>query len=195
MVENDTMTLRRRAAFTLVELLTVMTIIAVLVALLVPAVLMARNHARTAQCMNNQSQLALAIIAYEQAKGHFPGYANDVGPSAAPTRVSWAAVILPFIGRQDLWEGPLKNNGWRSSTPIAVRVNDFVCPTDASSPGSTLPALSYVVNVGQSLPTEGIRQLSWASSATCATTRRPARPLLPPLGSRCRTSRRRRVGR
>ena len=67
-----------RRGFTLVELLTVMTIIAVLVALLLPAVLIARSYARAAQCMNNQSQLALAIIAYEGAKTHFPGYANNI---------------------------------------------------------------------------------------------------------------------
>ncbi len=146
------MTLRRRAAFTLVELLTVMTIIAMLAALLLPAVQMARNAARTAQCVNNQKELALAIISYEGAKGHFPGYANNVGLAAGPTRVSWAPVILPFLGRNDLWEGPLKTNGWRSGVPdpsCVVRVNEFVCPSDASNPGNTLPALSYAVNIGE----------------------------------------------
>jgi prepilin-type N-terminal cleavage/methylation domain-containing protein len=158
------MTLRRRTAFTLVELLTVMTIIAVLVALLIPAVMMAQSYARVAQCMNNQKQLGLAIIAYEGAKGHFPGYANNVGPSVVPpgpTRVSWAAVILPFIGRTDLWEGPSKTDGWRSGATTLnpscrVRVSEFVCPTDANNFGSTVPALSYAVNLGPSLQGEVI---------------------------------------
>ncbi|MEN6459119.1 MAG: DUF1559 domain-containing protein [Thermoguttaceae bacterium] len=150
------MTSRRRAAFTLVEMLVVIAIIAILAAMLIPAVLMARDAARTAQCVNNQKQLALAVIHYESAKNHFPGYANNVG--AGPIRVSWAVAVLPFIGRTDLWEGTnaAKTNGWRSgATGLTPRINDFVCPSDASTPSSTATVLSYAVNVGNALPPDG----------------------------------------
>ena len=142
------MATRYRAAFTLVELLVVIAIIATLMGLLLPAVLNARNRSRIAQCANNQKQLGTAIITYEMETKHFPGYANPVRGSV----VTWAALMLPYIGRNDLWEGPTGNNGWRSGNPDSTckqSVNLFVCPSDSS--GAPYP-LSYVVNVGQGQP-------------------------------------------
>ncbi len=45
---------------------------------------------------------------------HLPGYWNNVRGNA----VNWAVLMLPYIGRNDLWEGPTGNNGWRSGTRI-----------------------------------------------------------------------------
>ena len=65
-------TAARRHAFTLVELLVVMSIIAVLVALLLPAVNSAREAARRTSCMNNTKQIALATINFQSAYQYFP---------------------------------------------------------------------------------------------------------------------------
>jgi prepilin-type processing-associated H-X9-DG protein len=140
--------------------LVVVTIISMLAALLLPAVMGARSRARIAQCMNNQRELGLAIHQYEMAKQHLPGYLNRQGVQTATQTscaVTWIPVLLPFLGRMDLWEGnpSAGSPGWRQPVVnMAIpQLKQIVCPDD--TPAST-GGLSYVVNVGISAFNVGV---------------------------------------
>ena len=65
-----------RRAFTLVELLVVIGIIAVLIGILLPVMGRAREQARRAQCLSNLRQIGMAILSYAQEKKSLPGPAN-----------------------------------------------------------------------------------------------------------------------
>jgi len=69
-----------RFAFTLVELLVVIGIIALLISILVPALSKARGAALTAQCLSNQRQNGLAVSMYvTESKGFLPPFQIAVG--------------------------------------------------------------------------------------------------------------------
>jgi len=62
----------KRNAFTLIELLVVVAIIALLVAILLPALEQARGLAEQAVCGSNTHQWALAIVLYDRDNGTLP---------------------------------------------------------------------------------------------------------------------------
>jgi len=88
---------RLRRAFTLVELLVVITIIGILIALLLPAVQAAREAARRMQCQNNLKQIGLAAHNFEQTNGQLPPGRVFTGNYVSEFGLTWAAFLLPYL--------------------------------------------------------------------------------------------------
>ncbi len=136
----------KRSAFTLVELLVVISIIGMLMALLFPAVQAARETGRQNTCRNNLRNLTLATIQFEKSKQAYPGYVNELYPtnSVAFTRRSMVFMILPQLERLDLYE-PYSIAGTGQPTQ---ELDIVKCPTNPSSGANTWPVSAFVGNSG-----------------------------------------------
>jgi len=81
-----------KPGFTLIELLVVIAIIAILAAMLLPALAKAKEKAQRTQCINTLKQFGFAAQMYA-------GDNNDCVPSDYPTQgVMWANLLAPYIG-------------------------------------------------------------------------------------------------
>jgi prepilin-type N-terminal cleavage/methylation domain-containing protein len=137
-----------RSAFTLVELLVVMVIIAMLIGMIMPAINRFRESANRTSCENNQRNLARALSAYANAhRGEFPGYQTVAvgrqGPQRQPMNVlvSWAVAALEYAQQHDHYQVILAGGAPPN------RIELLVCPSD---PAKDYPQpLSYVANCGR----------------------------------------------
>jgi prepilin-type N-terminal cleavage/methylation domain-containing protein/prepilin-type processing-associated H-X9-DG protein len=118
---------RIRSAFTLVELLVVITIIGILIALLLPAVQTAREAARRMQCSNNLRQIGLAILSFHDANGALPiGLETKMNSSGF-------ARILPFLDLGNLKDIYFFDKYYLSpenSLATRTEVTAYICPSD-----------------------------------------------------------------
>jgi len=89
----------RKRAFTLVELLVVIGIIALLISILLPSLSKARESANRTACLSNIKQITLAFIMYTtENKGYFPFCALNANPQLPEDFVWWTQASMPYIG-------------------------------------------------------------------------------------------------
>jgi len=121
--------------------LVVIAIIAILIALLLPAVQQAREAARRTQCKNNLVQLALAIHNYDMAYEMLPpGTVNPTGPiKSVPSgyHMSWLVQLLPYVDQGPLYRIiDFKVGAYdpKNAKPRQVTLPTFICPSDPIGP-------------------------------------------------------------
>jgi prepilin-type N-terminal cleavage/methylation domain-containing protein/prepilin-type processing-associated H-X9-DG protein len=154
----------RLQAFTLVELLVVITIIGMLISLLLPAVQAAREAARRMQCGNNLKQLGVGFHNFAAANGGFPPRRWSRNPDAngkgGNGYTGWGTFLLPFIEQQPLcdaykWEydfydpvnkAAVETNLSTFICPSSPRMTDIICAGPAST-GSANPGKSTTYTV------------------------------------------------
>lgn len=156
------------AAFTLVELLAVVAIVAVLVGLLLPATQAAREAARRLRCTNNLRQFGLALLNHESARGWFPP--TDARGSATASGTAsggWSlhARLLPYAEEHALADRcdfgvAAFTGGFANQVPnprfaalFATPIPALVCPSDPapvvqSANGFAYGGTNYMVSIG-----------------------------------------------
>jgi prepilin-type N-terminal cleavage/methylation domain-containing protein/prepilin-type processing-associated H-X9-DG protein len=116
---------RSSGGFTLIELLVVIAIIAILAAMLLPALAKAKASGKRAVCVSNCRQWALAIIMYEGDHKSFP--------QASGSSFRWDPPLNPGEPAQG-WDWPNTPDFWWNTTrPYYRNTNLWICPS--ASPG------------------------------------------------------------
>jgi prepilin-type processing-associated H-X9-DG protein/prepilin-type N-terminal cleavage/methylation domain-containing protein len=137
----------RHRGITLIELLVVITIVAALIAFLLPAVQAAREAARRVRCTNNLRQICVAMHNYHGAVGDFPpayvslvrGSQPDI-PELGPGW-GWGTMILKYVEQSPLYNAvnfdlPITDPG--SQTVRASILSVYQCPSSTGAGPSRL---------------------------------------------------------
>jgi type II secretory pathway pseudopilin PulG len=143
----------RSRAFTIVELLVVITIIGTLIALLLPAIQAAREASRAAQCKSHLKQIGLATLQFNDTHNAFPparlksrGWQSYICETTQP---SWLVRIFPFLEESSQYAR------WNLYDPYESHPDDvrefisaaYVCPTRRSLTEAVISSGSFTKTV------------------------------------------------
>jgi prepilin-type N-terminal cleavage/methylation domain-containing protein len=155
----------QRPAFTLIELLIVISIIGVLMSLILPAVMKAREAQNKAVCANNLRQIGYACLSSHNTHGYFPTagtvdfaapyYPTSTAGPSAPTvgykqDAGWAFQLLPYLDQELVWNGqsaPFTGKAQTSTDRMVSVLKDpfkiYICPSRRNLTLSTYTNASF----------------------------------------------------
>jgi prepilin-type N-terminal cleavage/methylation domain-containing protein/prepilin-type processing-associated H-X9-DG protein len=129
----------RRRGFTLIELLVVIAIIAILAAMLLPALARAKAHAKTARCQSNQKQIAVCYFMYAQDYSDYLPAAATWSDEGVGEALGWYYEIWPYVSKPSMTVTQILN----SAAPL---LNVLACPAanlQQALPPGTLAEQAY----------------------------------------------------
>jgi prepilin-type N-terminal cleavage/methylation domain-containing protein len=131
------MSSKRPRAFTLVELLVVIGIIAVLISMLLPALRRARDEANRVYCRTQLRQLTMAALMYaNEHKGYLPGPHGIVDPPSAPG---------DYVNGVTPTDHEPVSTGWLWTSGCLKNSRVWLCPADLRLPQGV--TFSYTYNM------------------------------------------------
>lgn len=154
---------RSRRGLTLVELLVAISIIGLLVALLLPAVNMARAASRRATCMNNLRQFGIGMQAFAQREETYTSGAYDWKREGSITDIGWVADLVNTgmpVGQMLCPSNPGQVSSVMNQL-LELEEDDFPsCIDPKGSEPSTLPDGTKVVNPCRKILEDGLEPKS-----------------------------------
>jgi prepilin-type N-terminal cleavage/methylation domain-containing protein/prepilin-type processing-associated H-X9-DG protein len=185
-------TCQLRSAFSLIELLVVVAILAVLIGLLLPAVQQARETAQRASCQNNLRQLGAASHNFISANGTLPTYFGVYPPDGdvyswfpANNRLKmyggWFAHLLPFVEQDNVYNrtmADIRASGWNEphwDVPPTYVIGEIIIE---QYNGHTYIYIEYIPVGGSGYHVDGI-WIDGVHEATYKVLQCPSDPTLP----------------